>query len=456
VPTLANGGISADGRTITYRLRHGVRWQDGAPLGSADVAFTIRAVNNPRNTIGSRFPYDTIAAVETPDASTVRLRLRAPDASFTGIFLTVDSNAAILPDHLLSKFSSLDRVPFDALPVGSGPYRVERWDRGTSLRLVSNPIYYGGAPQLPAIELRYRPDTTTALVGLQTGELDGVLSADVALFQRYRTLAGARVTNLPYVGATVLGFNTERPLLGDPAMRRALAQEVDAEALVREAFHGAVTSRDATRGLFSYADDARAPWPHYDPVAASRTLDRLGWRRDAAGIRRRSGRALALSLTFPNASAAYSTAAVILQQEFARAGVRLDLQSFAYSQYYGLATDGGPLANGRFDLALIAYSTDVDPDQRWLLGCSERGPRGFNWSRYCSARADALSSEATTAFERARRVALIARLQRRVALDVPFLPLWQAREIDVTPRTLRGFVPDGALPFDSARNWAWR
>jgi peptide/nickel transport system substrate-binding protein len=454
VPTLRNGGIAADGRTITYHLRHGVRWQDGAPLTSADVAFTARAIANPRNTIGSRNPFDRIASVDAPDPYTVRVHLIRADAAVPGLFLTPDCNAAILPAHLLAHFASLDHAPFNELPIGSGPYRVASWERGSSLRFVSNPTYFGGAPKLAAIELRYSPDTTSTLIQLETGELDGLLVADPSFLGRYEALPGRRVTNVPYVAAYVLGFNTERSLLTGPAMRYALAQAVDRTSLARQTFRGAVTAEDATRGLFSYADDPRAPWPRYDPAAAARALDALGWKRDASGMRRRGDVPLALTLVYTNVSAAYRTAAVILQQQFARLGVRVEPQSFVYSQFYALASDGGPVASGRYDLALINYSTNIDPDQSWLLACRERAPRGYNWSRYCSPRSDALLAASASAFDRGRRIAILQQLQRVIARDVPFLPLFQAREIDVTPLWLHGFIPNGDLSFESARQWS--
>ena len=455
VPTLANGGIARDGRSITYRLRRGVLWQDGAPLTSADIAFTVRALQNPLNTIGSRDPYERIAAVETPDARTVRIRLRAPDAAVVGLFLTPDSNAAILPSHLLAHYTSLDHAPFNGLPIGSGPYRVAAWTRGATLRLVANPRYYAGAPKLRALELRYAPDAATTLIQLQTGEIDGVVNADPLLVPRYRALRSTLVTSVPYTGAGVLAFNFERPTLADATMRTALARAVDVPTLVREMYRGVISSIDASRGMFSYADDPEAPWPRYDPVAASRELDALGWKRGPSGVRAKNGHDLELTLAFSNASTSQGTGAVILQQELARVGVRVELRSFLYTQFYALASDGGPLANGSFDLALIAYSTDSDPDQGWLLSCHERAPSGFNWSRYCSPEADRLLADSSLAFDRARRIAILRQLQRLVATDVPFLPLWQSREIDVMPKTLGGFVPNGALPYASARDWSF-
>jgi peptide/nickel transport system substrate-binding protein len=220
-------------------------------------------------------------------------------------------------------------------------------------------------------------------------------------------------------------------------------------------YRGAISSADASRGMFSYADDPTAPWPRYDPLAAGRELDILGWKRGPSGVRAKDGRDLELTLVFSNASTSQATGAVILQQQLARVGVRVELRSFLYTQFYALATDGGPLSNGRFDLALIQYSTDSDPDQSWLLSCRERAPRGFNWSRYCSPEADRLLADSSLAFDRSRRIAILQQLQHLVATDVPFLPLWQSREIDVMPNALHGFVPNGALPYASARDWSF-
>lgn len=456
VPTVQNGGIARDGRTITYHLRPGMKWQDGQPLTSADVAFTFREIMNPKNTIGSRFPYDRVARVDTPDPLTVRVHFRAPDAAMPAVFLTSDSNAAIIPAHLLSQYASLDQIPYNAMPVGSGPYTIVGWERGATLRLVANPLYYGGTPNVAAIELRYSPDENTTLVRMQSGELDGALNVDITLTARYRALAGKRVTNIPYTGATVVTYNNQRSLLGDIAMRRALSMAIDRETLIRNVFHGEVPAADPARGLFSYAYDPSAPWPRYNLPAAERTLDALGWRRSLGGIRARNGRELTFTLIYSNSSDTTRTAAVLVQQQLARAGVRIELKSYLYTQYYQEATDGGPVATGRFDLALVAYSTNLDPDQKWLFGCDERAPHGYNWARYCNSKADALIAAATRELPPAQRIATLHRLQQLTAAEAPFTSLWQTREVDVLPASLHGFVPNGTWPYGSVRNWNWK
>jgi len=117
VPSAANGGVSPDGKTIVYRLRKGVRWQDGAALTSRDVAFTYRQIMNPRNNVPERDVYDKIVRLETPDPWTVRLTLHEPNSAMLSYFFAPDGNYTILPEHLLRDRSDLNHAPFNAMPA---------------------------------------------------------------------------------------------------------------------------------------------------------------------------------------------------------------------------------------------------------------------------------------------------------------------------------------------------
>ena len=119
VPSHANGGISGDGRTITYHLRRGVRWHDGAAFTSRDVAASFRAVMDPRSTVQSRHGYDVVERVETPDVATVRFRLKRPFAPFVGtVFAESDAPYYLAPAHLLNG-GSLAQSALGAAPVGT-------------------------------------------------------------------------------------------------------------------------------------------------------------------------------------------------------------------------------------------------------------------------------------------------------------------------------------------------
>ena len=285
--------------------------------------------------------------------------MRERDAAIVDLFFTPDSNYAILPAHLLANEPELNDVAFNAKPIGSGPYRVATWDRGSVVRLVAN-----------------LPDTTTALVQLKTGELDALLGGDVGLGSHYAALPRYRTSNVPYTGASIVAFNMERGVFADRRIRRAIARGIDRVRLVADVTRGFATAHDAWRGLFSYADDPHAPWPTYDPGAAAADLDRAGWRLGPGGVRQRNGRPLALDLIFPTSSASNRIEAVEMQQQLARLGVRVDLHGYTQTQFWSHAEDGGPFVLGTFDLALARYSSNVDPDVSWLFACRERAPHG--------------------------------------------------------------------------------
>src|SRR5262249_51783404 len=135
IPSRRNGDISADGMRITYHLRADAHFADGVPLTSADVAFTYRAIFDPRNRTVSVEPYRRIASLTTPDAHTVVIRLRAPwNAAVRVLFAQADYVYGILPKHAFAD-TKVVGTPWEDAPFGTGPFRVKKWLRGDRIVL---------------------------------------------------------------------------------------------------------------------------------------------------------------------------------------------------------------------------------------------------------------------------------------------------------------------------------
>ena len=141
VPTQANGGISADGKTIVYHLRHGVVWQDGVPLTARDVVFSYRAVVNPANNVPLRVGYTVIESVGALRDDTVVVHLRRPFSPLLAYFFGPQGVAALMPEHLLSRYRDLNRASYNQAPIGSGPFRVVQWRHGDAVTFAANPLY---------------------------------------------------------------------------------------------------------------------------------------------------------------------------------------------------------------------------------------------------------------------------------------------------------------------------
>lgn len=438
VPSLTNGGVLDGGRMIRYRLRPGVVWQDGKPLTAADVVFTYDAVMNPQTPVPSHFGYDRIASVRADGPLTVVVRLKQPFSPILSEFFGPDSNYPILPRHLLARYGSLAHVPFNQAPIGSGPYRVATWAHGDYVRYVANDRYYGGMPHIREIVTKFIPNEQTILSQLETGEIDATFNGDTSLFRAYTHLSGYRILVNPLNGTGLLVLNTSTGALHDVLVRRAIAAAIDTMQIARLSTDGVDSSRDAARGLFSYADDPSVAWTHYDPARAKRLLSRAGF----------ESKRLTVELGYLAGEPSLESASLLIEQGLGAVGVRAELKSYYASAVFPM------LQSGHFQMALIPTYAPNDPDTSWFWDCNEIPPGGFNLSRYCDPTIDALSREGASTFDIARRVVLYRQVERLAALAAPVVVLWRSREIDVVPTALHGYPAGEALQsYAQVQNW---
>jgi peptide/nickel transport system substrate-binding protein len=411
LPTRANGGISADGRTIRYHIRTG-RWSDGAPFDARDVAFTVSALRNPRTNVPDRSTVEQIQTVEAPRPDTLVVRLKAPSAPFVSSFLTLGANDpfSILPRHVAAAYSDLNRSSLDAQPVGLGPFRLSRWIRGERLEFERNPYYWRGPARAPRIDVSIVPSPITRVLLVQTGRLDETYVSGLEL-------ARARLAGLPIAGAVTnivdyLQFNLRRPALRDRAVRVALAQALDRTRL----------ARDVYRGL-----EVPTPSEAYAPAVARATL---------------APRSLALDLAIAGTWRSSASAAVQIQAQLARAGVTVTIHSYTPGTFWGPKSDGGILESGRFDMALTSWSPALDPDRSYLFGCAALPPAGGNAGAYCDPAFDAAETAGALTYDESLRRADYRRAQAILEHDLPIVPIGFERSAYALSPRFRGFAPN--------------
>jgi peptide/nickel transport system substrate-binding protein len=433
VPTVANGGISADGRHIVYRLRRDARWQDGVPLTARDVVFTYRASVDPANAIPAQSDYDAIASVSAPNPYEVDVTLKRPFAPIVATFFGGDGRP-ILPAHLLEKYKTLDAAPFNLAPIGSGPYRLERWIRGDRLDLVANDRYYGGTPKIARISIHFVSNHATILNELRTGDVGATFLASPAEIRSLRALPGHRVvvtSDRPSFGVIVL--NLGDPVFRDVAVRRAFAASVDRSTIAKKATYGMYDAATGMRGLFGWA---------YDPDAEAQRYK---------ASRLKNGRRLQLQLIFYGRSFAAGTIVPLIVEEARAAGFDVKAKPYDINQLYA---PGGPLDRGTFLSALLGMQTGLDPDPSSYLACSQAPPNGFNFARYCDPEVDRALHAALATYDPSERKPYYSLIQRKLVADVPYVFLWQPSEIDVIPNALRGYEPSAKSgPYANVARW---
>ncbi len=449
IPTLANGDLSPDGRTIVYRLRRGVRWQDGVPVTADDVLFTLRAINDARNPIRSRDGYDRIARAERVDAFTVRIVLKAPWApAVATLFSYGTAPQYVLPAHLLAKEQRLDQAAFGAAPVGDGPYRFVSWQRGDQLAYVANDAYWRGAPRVKRLDIRVIPDPGTNFTALQSGALDWNLISP-AQQQAILHRPGLAFRAVPLALVAGIALNTAHPPLDDVRVRRAIAASIDRQAISDKITFKRYPVVDTAQPLGSWARDRAVRLPVFDPAAADRLLDGAGWLRGPDGIRTKGGARLALTyVEFPESQTGVRAAAFI-ERELRARGIDLTLKSVTNAKLFLPKAEGGALASGAFDLAYVPWPMGADPDDRFLLGCD--GPA--NVMRWCDPQVDALEARALATPAQAARRALYGAIERRVAAAVPIVYLFDPSYVYAYRTALHGFAPNAFNPTWNAADW---
>lgn len=452
MPTLENGGISPDARTLTYHLRRGVRWSDGAPVTSGDVLFTLRAILDPANPVASREGYDLIDRAEALDALTVRFHLRRPWApAVATLFAYGSAPQYVLPEHVLRSQKPLARAPFNAAPtVGDGPFAFVTWRRGDRLEYRANSRYWRGAPRVARLDVRIVPDPATNLTLLQSGEIDFnlVAPAQVQALARVTGLTYAQVPTALIAGVAV---NLSHQPLDDPVLRRAIARSIDRRAISAKITLGHYPVADSDRPRFSWAYDASVREPAYDPQAADADFDAAGWYWGPDGVRVKNGRRLALTyVQFPETTTGVRVATFV-QAQLHQRGVDVTVKSISNAQLFLPASEGGTLAAGKFDLAYVPWQMGADPDDRFLFGC---GGAEKNYMRYCNGAVERLEARAAVdPSQRSRRDAYRA-IDRIVANDVPIVYLFNPNYIYAYRTRLRNFAPNAFSPTWNAYSWS--
>jgi peptide/nickel transport system substrate-binding protein len=439
IPSRANGDLSADGRTIVYRLRPGVAWSDGMPLTSADVLYTLRQILDPRNPVRSHEGYDLIDRMRAPDAHTVVLHLRRAWAPAVLTYLSYGiTPQVVLPAH----------VPLAQLPsVGDGAYDFVSWQRGNALIYRANPKYWRGKPPVETLDVRIATDPSTNLLMLQSGGLDWNLIAPAQ--QKIATRdPHVHLYATPTAVVAALVFNTKHAPLDDVRVRRALALSIDRATISAKITLGAYPVTNQLQPQFSWAYDPAIREPAYDARAADALFDAAGWKRGASGMRARGGVPLRLNYAqFPESVTGVHVAEAV-QEMLRKRGVDVAVVNISNAQLFMPVS--GILATGRFDLAYVPYTMGADPDDSDVLTCG--GPS--NYMHWCDARVDALETRALASTSQSERRALYGAIARRVAQQVPLLYLFNARYVYAYRDRLSGFAPNAFLPTWNA--WAWK
>lgn len=448
VPSRANGGVSADGTTITYHLRRDAKWSDGVPFTAEDVRFSIDVVRNPKNNESTHEGFDLIRSVDTPDPYTVVLHLTRPHSSFyVNFFGSAYAQPCVLPKHLLGSLASINEAPYNALPVGIGPFKYASWQRGDSVTMVPDPLYFGRKPKLQKVVFKIIPDRNTTLTQLTTHEIDLWNLTPSAFYDRVRVLPGVRVSRQASYLYNHVDFNLQRPALADPAVRRALRLAIDRRTILAKIRHGVGILQETVLAP-GHPFHVDVPLIPYDVAAANAMLDAAGWARGADGVRTKRG--VRLELDFASGSGLPDTDAIVelIRASWQQIGVAIELRHYPSQLYFAPANAGGIVYGGKYDVAIFAWLVSPSGNLENLFGCDRFPPKGANTVRYCSPAVDRAFAAFDRTYEPAAQQQAARFFQEQLVRDVPTVVTDAREDLFSYNDDLHGFHPNQVTPFD--------
>jgi len=449
IPTKENGGIGPDGKTITWHLRQGVKWSDGAPFDADDVVFSTNAVNNPANNVVSRDGWELIQKIDEPDKYTVVYHLKQPYSSFLETFFTTaGANPSILPKHLLAQYKSLNDVPYNSTPVGIGPFKYESWKRGDSVTLVQNPLYWRGPPKIQRVVFKIIPDRNTVLGQMRTHELDLWTPVAPHYVNDLKKIAGLSILMTPSYFYDHIDFNLSHPALKDPAVREALRYATDRKTLNDKVRFGIyIVEESVVPPASSYHEDL--PLVPFDIAKANEILDNAGWVRGADGIRSKNGLRLSLQFASSTGSPDTDTQLLLIGGWWKQLGVEFTVHRYLAAMMFAPLQTGGIVYSGKFDAITFGWGGDPNEDLSNLFACNRFPPNGQNDPRYCNRQVSAALEHAQTHYGKSERSDDIKFIQEQIYKDVPTIVLDARKEIYAFNDDLKGWKPNPVAPFDS-------
>lgn len=435
-----------DSLSIAFTIDSAAKWHDGKPVTAEDVRYSWATYVDQKvgSMHASSFAGIDSVSVRDPRTAVVWWHARSPEQFFQVVY-----NLSVFPQHVFGAIApeSLATSAVAAAPVGSGRYRFEKWDRKQQLVLRADSANYRGVPRFGRVIWSVFPDANAAATAVLQGQADVIEVLRGEAVQKAASSPAVKTVEYGGYDYGYLIFNL-KPAKGasrfsDRALRVALSEQVDRGAIVANALDslGAPALGPLTRALPT-ADSSIAP-PAFDTIRVATTLDSLGWKWNAAHTaRERAGKPLSFAILIPASSGTRRRIAVLLQEQFARQGVKVDVDAADPALF------AKRLRTGDFDAAINVWRDDPSPAgirQSW--GTPKGDDVGANFGRYASAAFDATVDSAARALVPAERVALFRRAYRIIVNDAPAVWLYEPRNLaavrrDLTPVKIR---PDGWL-----------
>ena len=426
--------VSKDGLTITFHLRHGVKWHDGVEFTSADVLYTYRVTIDPKTPTAYAEDFKQVKRAEAPDRYTFRVTYGKPFAPALASW-----GMSILPAHLLEG-KDITKSDLARKPVGTGPYRFKEWVAGQKIVLEAYKNYFEGEPYIGRYVYRIIPDNSTMFMELKAGGLD-MMGLTPVQYQRQTDTPDfkSRFNKYRYPASayTYLGYNLRNPMFADKRVRQAITSAINKDEII----HGV---------LFGMGQVAHGPYkpgtwaynPHvkdfdYNPGRAKQLLAQAGWKQvNSDGVLVKDGKPFTFTILTNQGNDQRMKCAQIIQRRLKNVGIDVKIRVLEFASLLTNFID-----KGNFDALIMGWTISQDPDIFDVWHSSKTGPKELNFIGFKNKEVDRLIEEGRSTFDVEQRKRCYYRIQEILADEQPYTFLYVPDSLPVVSSRFRGIEP---------------
>ncbi len=461
IPSLENGEISADFKTITMKLRDDLKWSDGEPLTADDFVFTYKMGIDPNNTVASTYPYDKLASVEAADKQTVVMKFPEPFAPWRDSLWK-----GILPAHILQpvfdKDGTLNNAEWNSAPtVGCGPYVFKEWQSGSFTDFVVNENFWGTKPKIDEIFFRFVPDDASMVKALEAGD------GDLGAFIPYSDVPALKDAGINLITESsgyneglflMINKDLSKPGMMDLKVRQALTMAMNLDKINQDLHYGLTKAPASFWDGLPFWNDPPMENYKYDPEGAKKLLDEAGWKdTNGDGVREKDGKPLELRYGTTIRDDRQNVQA-ILKQELEQVGFKVDITSYESDVFFADYANNGPASTGQLDLQEWSDTTYGFPDPDiyyWLcdnIPTAEK-PSGTNSFFLCDEELDGLIKLQASQMDVTERQKTIEKINQIFHDKVYWIGLWQDPDVWAFNSKLENVKFSGVTPLFNITEW---
>ncbi len=473
IPSIANGGISVDLKTITWKLKQGVKWSDGTDFTADDVVFTYTYITNPDTAATTAWIYGGAEKVEALDPYSIRITWKEPNVNPFQMF--VSKAGYILQKKQFAEFigKNASTAPGNLKPIGTGPYVVTDFKSGDVVTYEINPNYRDpDKPFFKHVQFKGGGDATSAARAVfQTGDVDYAANLQVEIAVLNQLLLGgkgelitATSPNVEYLlvnradpNKEVNGVRSEpstpHPFLSDLKVRQALSMSIDRKQIETLLYGplGTATCNMLPAPAIYASPNTKC---NLDSAKAAELLDEAGWKVGANGIREKDG--VKMKILFQTTvNPVKQKTQELVKKDWEALGIQVELKAIP-SDVFWSSDLKNPDTAAKFyaDVEMFTYGTGSPEPSAFLSAwtCDKIAQKSNSWSganyeRFCNSEYDAAIQQLNKETDPTKRKELIIKLNDILVNDVADIPLI-ARNFPVSGKSvdLKGVLP---TPWDS-------